>query len=123
MNSQKLEMTAKKQNFLINNFLFNEKDIVVPVEDEYEKINLMEYKTKLKEINFKRSNRYFLEKEKTYNFSFKIARILRDKLLLLPHKLTPIVSEINDEKEVYRILKEELENVTREIRRELARKI
>ena len=52
--------------------------------------------------------------------SFGVARILREKLKALPNRLAPKVTVVTDQKENFKILTDEVENVIREIQTTIA---
>lgn len=78
------------------------------------------YAARLRKVEYEEKMGAVVRKDGVEKASFGVARILREKLKALPNRLAPKVTVVTDQKENFKILTDEVENVIREIQTTIA---
>lgn len=78
------------------------------------------YSARMKKLEYEREAGELVHRDGVNKASFQVARILRDKLIALPARLAPKVTVETDQKQNFKILTDEVENVIREIQDKLS---
>jgi hypothetical protein len=73
------------------------------------------YAARLRKIEYEEKMGTVVNKQGVEKAAFGVSRILREKLKSLPHRIAPKVTVVTDQKENFKILTDEVENVIKEI--------
>ena len=73
------------------------------------------YAARLRKIEYEEKMGIVVSREGVAKAAFDVARVLREKLKALPTRLSPRVTMVTDQKENFKILTDEVENLIREI--------
>ncbi len=73
------------------------------------------YAARLRKIEYEEKMKIVVNKEGVERGAFSVSRILREKLKSLPNRIAPKVTVVTDQKENFKILTKEVENIIKEI--------